>query len=184
MSSGYTEGLLPEFPTVALALCSVGVILQYSYSTSTFLRRFGEGVVLCLQGGWRVSLNSSQAWQKQQVCNFFWEFTPWLGSKGVDVNVGLGREGKVRQNSLENIGQDPFWSIACKSYATSGSDISVLQNVFTCRSTCLSMLHMKKLQAACSLTRKGRLWADCPNTFNKDLLIKTLQWGSIFRCTS
>lgn len=90
---------------------------------------------------------------------------------------GRGRGGRVAWE-IEGM------SIACGSYAASGSDFSRLQDVFTCRSACLPIPHVTTLQAACIMARKGRLRADCPNTFSKDLLIKTLQCGSIFRCTS
>lgn len=94
-----------------------------------------------------------------------------VGQKGSDCASSLQEEWREIQDS----------SITCGNYATSSTDFSKFQGIFSHRITCLPMM---KYKAACSLARKGRVWADCPDTFSKDLLIKTLHCGSIFRGTS
>lgn len=131
----------------------------------------------CSWKGWLVFLQMTRGWEKKPVHNLL---RKGLGRKGLTEQVHLRRKEERIQIRLGN--QDR--SITCGNYATSSSDFSEFQSMFSHRTTCLPMLPMMKYKAACTLARKGGDWADCPNTFSKDLLIKTLLCGSIFRYTS
>lgn len=101
--------------------------------------------------GWAVFLQMRKSQEKKQVHDFCWEIKPCLGRRGLTVQVYLRRVAWEIQDR----------STACGSYATRGSDFSVLWDVFTCRSTYLPMLHLTTLQAdALAPPEKG----DCGQT--------------------
>lgn len=142
-SFGYTEGLLLAFPTVALTLGCVDVILQHLHSTATLLGRHGEWAVPTHgEDGrsfskWGNHGRRNKYTISSEKSNHVWAGGVWLYKF---TWRGKGRGGRVAWEIQDG-------STACGSYATSGSDFSMLQDMFTRRSTYLPMLHMMTLQA-------------------------------------
>lgn len=151
------------------------VILQQPHSTATFLRGHREWAVPAHgKGGWSFS-----KWEEDGRRNLYticWE-------KGWAERVWLSPLEEERREDADQVGKyrtESFFG---------GIMLQVAVTLLSFR-VCFTQNHMSshasydEVQASIHLARKRRVWADCPNTFRKDLLIKTLLCGSIFRCTS